>query len=247
VNATRERPVLSETAGTAVAPSETLAHQGLYQHTYETVVGLGSIVEIRAFKIRGRRGIIGKLSGFYDNAEDFVRDAHRLDGKAEGVYIVANPITRERFAASPNRLREPGTGDCASAAHIVRRRWLLVDIDPIRPAGTSSSDSELSFAVKLADTVWLALRTEGWGDPVAAISGNGAHLLYPIDLPTNDEGRVARALRGLSQRFSNHRAKIDCATSDAARLTKLYGTVARKGTATDERPHRRSMLLGRWS
>ena len=76
-------------------------------------------------------------------------------------------------------------------------------------------------------------------------SGNGAHLLYRVDLP-NDRASldlVKGVLEALSFRFSDERVSVDITTANAARIWKLYGTTARKGDSTEERPHRRSRLL----
>ena len=54
---------------------------------------------------------------------------------------------------------------------------------------------------------------------------------------------MKRFLKALSARFSNPIVKVDESTANAARMCKLYGTLARKGESTLERPHRRSFLL----
>ena len=43
--------------------------------------------------------------------------------------------------------------------------------------------------------------------------------------------------------FSDRLATVDAVNSNAGRIWKLYGTVARKGDNTSERPHRRSRIL----
>ena len=81
--------------------------------------------------------------------------------------------------------------------------------------------------------------------PIKADSGNGAHLLYRIDLP-NDEAATAlvkSCLATLDALFSDERVSVDTANFNAARIWKLYGTVSRKGDNTPERPHRRSRII----
>jgi len=133
------------------------------------------------------------------------------------------------------------TGD----AEIIRRRWFPVDIDPVRPSGVSSTDAEHAAACAMADAVAAWLSGLGFPDPVRADSGNGAHLLYRIDLP-NDAVSLALVKLGLAVLdavFSDRSATVDAANSNAGRIWKLYGTVARKGDNTPERPHRRSRIL----
>jgi hypothetical protein len=87
--------------------------------------------------------------------------------------------------------------------------------------------------------------TEGWPAPIMIDSGNGAHLLYRIDLPNNELSRVilSRALKALAERFKENGASIDVRNIDASRISKLPGTWVRKGTDTPERPWRISRLL----
>ena len=89
------------------------------------------------------------------------------------------------------------------------------------------------------------LAKQGWPNPVRAESGNGYHLLYRIDLP-NDAGPdtlISAVLGVLDQRFSDDKVVIDTTVSNAARLDKVYGTKARKGHDTPERPHRTSRIV----
>ena len=84
--------------------------------------------------------------------------------------------------------------------------------------------------------MYVYLREHGWPEPVAADSGNGAHLLYAVDLPNDAESLelVRGVLEGLSFKFSDGAVGVDTATSNAARIWKLYGTTARKGDSTYE-------------
>lgn len=79
--------------------------------------------------------------------------------------------------------REPQTLD----GDIIHRLWLPIDIDLVRPAGLYSSDPEHAAARDKAEKIREFLSERGWPDPVIADSGNGAHLLYAIDLPNNQE------------------------------------------------------------
>ena len=132
-----------------------------------------------------------------------------------------------------------------SDADILRRRWLPIDIDPLRPSGVSSTDEEHGLALAKADEVARWIAGLGFPEPVRADSGNGAHLLYRIDLP-NDEAATAlvkSCLATLDALFSDDRVNVDTANFNAARIWKLYGTVSRKGDNTPDRPHRRSRIL----
>ena len=85
----------------------------------------------------------------------------------------------------------------------------------------------------------------GWPAPLLADSGNGAHLLYRIDLANDDASRdlVKRCLEVLASMFNDAVAQVDTANFNAARIWKLYGTMSRKGDSTADRPHRRAAII----
>lgn len=173
-------------------------------------------------------------SSFYGvDPEAMARDALALSGRASGVYFTLNPV------------RDDHPGGAAKDDDILRRRWLLVDIDPTRPGVVSSTDTEKAEASAIARATRDYLRRRGWPDPVLADSGNGWHLLYRLDLPNDDAARdlVRRCLRALDAIMGTHAASIDTSCFNASRICKLYGTLAAKGTATPERPHRYSRVV----
>ena len=235
-------PSITPAASIVATAKPILVHPAVYEQTFRFIVAPGDVAELRAIRVRGKDGIEHRVvNGYYDDAAAFARDVRKLDGRAQGVYITLNPLKRELLDRSPNKL----TAGCAAAtdADVLSRRWLLLDFDPKRPAGMSSTDDELASAMKRADECWLYLRSEGWPDPVSAVSGNGAHLLYRIDKPADDDGAVSRILRNLAARFSDDVVDLDTTVSNASRITKVYGSLAKKGEPTEERPHRRSVLL----
>ena len=80
----------------------------------------------------------------------------------------------ERLVAGVGRTKD------AEISHI---RNLLIDLDPIRPEGISSTDSEHEAALEMAQIIRADLENEGWPEPLVGDSGNGGHLVYPLDLP----------------------------------------------------------------
>src|SRR5690606_20123972 len=107
------------------------------------------------------------------------------------------------------------------------------------------TDEEHERALERAERVASFLSEKGFPAPVRGDSGNGAHLIYRIDLPNDAHAMelVKRCLEVLDALFSDAQAKVDTAIYNAARIWKLYGTISRKGDHTPERPHRRSHLL----
>jgi len=123
--------------------------------------------------------------------------------------------------------------------------WLLVDVDPKRPTGTSSSKEELIGSRETAKRILLFLKDRGWNDPVVCHSGNGTHLIYKIQLVNAPERKqlLQKVLQTLNMLFDDAGMDIDLTTFNPSRVCKLYGTVARKGANSERRPHRMSRIL----
>lgn len=153
------------------------------------------------------------------------------------------PSARRIFRAK-NRVNT--SAKTTTADHdILRRYWLLVDCDAVRPTEISSNEAEHHAALDRRCTIAAWLSSHGWPEPVHADSGNGAHLLYPIDLPNDAASRdlVKAALEVLALKFTDATVAIDTTVFNAARITKPYGTMSCKGDSTEDRPHRRSHIL----
>lgn len=200
----------------------------------------GSVVELRALPRNG-----GPVSGFFDDAERFTDAVMGLaDRDFKGIYFTINPVNPELFQRSPNAVRR--RGDLTKDRDILRRCWLPIDFDPVRPADSSSTDEEHDAASQMAAIVRARLIERGWPEKsmILADSGNGAHLCVRINLPNDSESTriVKGCLAALDREFSNAKVKIDTTTSNASRIWKVYGTVAKKGDNTDERPHRTAKI-----
>jgi hypothetical protein len=198
------------------------------------------VVEVRILKTRA-----GTISGYFDDHEKLAETVQAADlrYRAGGVYWTINRVNPTLLARACNRLKEHAENTTADN-HILRRHWLPVDLDPIRPAGISSSEEEHDAALARAYTIAIEMATE-WGRPIIADSGNGAHLLYEVDLPNTEQSlrTVSAMLAMLDRRFSDEVVKVDLSSANAARIWKVYGTVARKGDNIPGRPHRISRIL----
>lgn len=184
------------------------------------------------------------VSGYFDHQHlDQVPAELAVITSASGVYFTLNPVDPALLARSNNRLRSAEKGGTTSDGEIVERHYLMVDCDPVRPAGISSTDAEHQAALDRAQKIKEALSAEGWPAPVSADSGNGAHVIYAVDLPTDDGGLVERCLKALDHQFSDAAVKIDTTVHNLSRIWKLYGTMSCKGDSTPERPHRGSRML----
>jgi hypothetical protein len=209
--------------------------------TFDLLRPPGGVIELRIPNPSHRT-----QSGYFDNVDGLVAEAVKANGNAAGLYLTINEINPALLARSKNRLKlaKATTTD----ADILRRRWILLDFDPTRPTDISSTDAEhaAALAAARAARTWL---TEELGVPADAVvladSGNGAHLLVRIDLPNDDPTRqlIERSLRATALYCSTADVQVDVKVGNAARLSKLYGTLAAKGDPTPDRPHRLARLL----
>jgi hypothetical protein len=201
----------------------------------------GDVVELRA---PGSRQ--GTLSGYFDDMEALASAAVRWSGTVPAIYVTMNPVKPALLARAVNRVipyAKITTGD----ADILVRRWLLCDLDPTRPTGISSTDAEHAAALAAARACrqWLIEQGIPSASLVLADSGNGGHVLARIDLPNTPESTmlVRRCLEATARACTTADVGLDLTVYNAARIVKLYGTVAAKGDTTEERPHRSTRTL----
>lgn len=199
----------------------------------------GGIAELRALG-PGKKVRAGYFDA--DHLNGMVDAACRLSGDAAGVYCVLNTIEPGCLGRAANRI-DKYSKNTTRDVDISHRNWLLIDIDACRPSGVSSTESEHQAALKLAAEVRESLAKQGWPKPIMADSGNGAHLLYRVDLPADDGNLVKNTLKALAKKHDCESAKVDTSVHNPARISKLYGTQVCKGDDTSDRPHRLARLL----
>ncbi len=212
----------------------------------ETLFEKGQVVEIRGLYNNNR---CPTKNGFYNDFDALAKVADLIDTEPDvkGIYVVLNRIDPNLLARKNNRIDcakdNTGTGD----KNIIKRRWLPIDIDPERPSGISSSNEEHKLSLKKASRIadWLA--EMGFPEPIKADSGNGAHLLYRIDLDNTDENTdlVRKCIEAIALFHTDEESKVDTTVYNASRIWKLYGTVSRKGDSIPSRPHRRSKIISK--
>jgi hypothetical protein len=213
-------------------------------------------------------GAEGTVAGIFDDPTQVARAVAPYDGVAEGCYITLNPLTEA--VKITNRLT-PNVTTATPDAQVERRRWLLLDFDPDRcdpltgailyqtaedgrPILTRdgkpkklkcpATDAELAKALARRDEAEAFFAGRSWPRPLKGMSANGGHLLYALDLPNDDEAAdlVAGVLRAAAKHFTGEGIDLDLTVFNASRITKLYGTLAKKGKATADRPYRRAYL-----
>lgn len=199
------------------------------------------VIEVRALP-RDKGSVVG---GYFKNKTKLAEEVERIDASEQykGIYITLNPVRESLYAQSPDIIKP--MRQLANDSDILKRMWLPIDFDPVRPSNTSSTDEEHLLAIQKAREVSEFMRHLNWPEPVLADSGNGAHLLYMISMPnTEDSTRlIERCLTTISALFSDDRVSIDRSVFNASRIWKLYGTCARKGESTAERPWRYAKII----
>src|SRR5690348_14527910 len=93
------------------------------------------------YELRAPRGRQGTVSGYFDNGAALYEAASAYDGKLPGLYFTMNPVKSALLARARNRL-QPYAKTTTSDADILKRTFLLVDCDAVRPADISSSEDE---------------------------------------------------------------------------------------------------------
>ncbi len=181
-------------------------------------------------------------SGYFDSPEALAEATARWDGRAN-IYLTLNPVDPALLARASNRIVERAEHTTADR-DIIRRDWLFIDVDPVRPSGISATDAEVERARSRGSAIIDLLTAEGWPDPVLVMSGNGANALYRVDLRNDAESLALTkaVLEVLAARFSDGRVKVDTSVANAARIIGVAGTLKMKGENLPDRPHRRSRL-----
>ena len=108
-------------------------------------------------------------SGYFDyeHIPDAAEAICRLRA-CRGAYATVNPVNPDLLARACNRLRGITREATTADTDIVARRWLLIDCDPKRVSGVSSSDAEheaageLPFPSVMEDTRLPVARRNGW-------------------------------------------------------------------------------------
>ena len=209
------------------------------RHALSVMKAPGELFEVRIIRQNRRQPLVG----YFDDVSVMIDQLKRQDLRDSNVYVVMNDIKPECSgrSARDHFLQSAATSD----GDIVKRSWILVDLDPVRPSETSSTDEQVAKAKVKANAVYKFLDDQGFCKPVSGFSGNGCHLLYRVNLKNDDirKKTVESFLKTLSVLFSDEEVKVDTSTFNAARVCKLYGTLAQKGSDTEAQPHRMSHLV----
>ena len=203
----------------------------------------GSILELRAIWPAGMSSKMPPLTQHFRAADypsleactgAFEVTALKLNEDGFNIYIVMNPIDSNFQGAA------------AKDSDITCRKLLLIDIDRVEKKTEPATDEEVEAAGALADEVIAYLEQLDWPKPIRVMSGNGHHLYYKLpETPNTPEAKnqIQQLLLKLANTFDNEIVKIDTIVYNASRITKVVGTVARKGLESVGRPYRMARVL----
>lgn len=185
------------------------------------------------------------LSGYFKDVDTLLKAFDTVDMRGASSYISLNAVKDDCFSREQSEHFVAAPANTTSDSDIIGYDWLFIDLDPVRATGVSSSERELNDARVLGRRIWRFMKDLGFESPLAAESGNGYHLLYRIRLSATEENEnlVKSCLMALDMLFSDEKVKVDTANFNPSRICKLYGTLAQKGTSTEDRPHRMSQIV----
>lgn len=197
------------------------------------------LVEIRVL-LQGKRTV----SGYFKGVANLERALGTLDLRGANVFYTLNIIDEDCYSREQNECFR-ATKTTTSDTDITAYQWLLIDLDPKRKSGISSTKAEVMAAYERANKIVEYLRERNYPAPVMALSGNGIHLLYSISLKNTPENTqlVERCLKALALLFNDDMVEVDTSVFNPSRISKLYGTTAQKGASTKDRPHRMSKII----
>jgi len=182
-------------------------------------------------------------SGYFDYDHiNMVANALANIKTAKGCYVTVNPVKPELLNRAVNRIRPAGREPTTADGDVISRRWLLIDCDAKRASGIPSSDAEHEAAHKKALEIRDGFASMHWPEPIVTDSGNGAQLMYRVDLPTADGGLIHEVLKNIAV-VSSDAVDIDLTVHNPARIWRLPGTPNCKGDSTPERPHRLAQIV----
>lgn len=173
-----------------------------------------------------------------DRQAMFEQMAIRLNDAGYNIYMIFNQICKSFQGDEHNGL-------AVKDADIACRRYLLIDIDRVE-ATQPATDDEMEEITEVANAIEHNLDMHFGYDPITVFSGNGAHIYFPLANLPNDvdiKSLCQRILKNLALRFNTPRVEIDTTVFNAARITKVPGTIARKGVESEGREFQMAYLI----
>ena len=202
-----------------------------------------SVLELRAIWPAGMSSKMPPLTRHFRAA-----DYSSLDACTDAFEVTAQKLNQDGFNIYTvmNPIDSNFQGAAVKDADITCRKLLLIDIDRVEKKTEPATDEEVAAAGVLAEEVMAYLDQLDWPKPIRVMSGNGHHLYYKLtDTPNTPEAKsqIQQLLLKLANKFDNETVKIDTVVFNASRITKVVGTIARKGFESEGRPYRMAQVI----
>lgn len=172
----------------------------------------------------------------------------RVFGTLEEMLNLAETKKEANLFFVPQEVEYP-EGEFITRKDVKRWKNLIIDLDPVRPAGTVSLQEELDAAWTLHNKIYAEVIEPYFQGGMTFLSGNGYHLWAPIDLEVNQESIavVSDFLETIKKIYQTDRVDVDTCFKNPAQLTTLYGTVKKKSLYRNVLPgttvvHRQSRI-----
>ena len=213
-------------------------NEAIIRQWYDVFKDNHELVEIRILDPKSK----ATYSGYFTDIETLLAAIKPFDQCA--IYFTLNEIDYACYSREQHDRMVKKPKSTTSDKEILSRKWCLIDIDCEKPSDTNSTDGEKELAKAVVNNVYKYLMNEGFEKPIVCDSGNGYHLLYRMNMVSNEKNdqTMKNFLAALDMFFSTEKVKIDVTTSNTSRICKLYGTFSRKGSNTKDRPQRMSYI-----
>lgn len=201
---------------------------------YDVFKQEGELVEIRLV------GDSGTASGYFTDPNTLV-NAIKGYTTRYNIYFIVNQIDPACYGRPQKDRILAHAKNATTDKEIIARDWILIDVDPKRPAGICSTKEETMKAHEVAEKICDFLIEQGFYPPILVFSSSGFHIYLRCALSISKENDtlVKRFLSALDMLFSNEKADVDLTVANSGNLSRLPGTYSCKGAPNDkDRPQR---------
>lgn len=176
---------------------------------------------------------------FVKNIDDFISNCLKFNGKRNIYTGIRDRRVDIKYAARKE--------------DIVGLNLVVIDIDPVRPRESPSTEEELNRSIYLSEKIRNFFLEKNFNPPLRGMTGNGVSLFfitpyYEIDEKNRDEieDSILWFENYIRENFKDELKKMNLRIDnmyDLPRIVKVIGTKNIKGIEEKDRPHRVSYWI----
>lgn len=188
-------------------------------------------------------GSNGKIaSGYFYDCETALKCIQEYRDESKGLYACLNVIDSSCDGCSQRDKIIDNPKVTTNDKDIKGRIWVLIDIDTDRKSDSNATDAQVKEARDMVRQIGIFLRDQGFSSPIVAMSANGYHMYYRVNIACNEETDkvIADFLAVLEMRFGTDTCHVDLSVKNRSRVAKIIGSKSNKGSDTIDRPQRES-------